>query len=189
MRIISGKFRGTKLFIPLDKKTRPLKDLAKEAIFNTLHHSKKFSPKLKNAKILDLFSGTGSFGLECLSREAKKVTFVENNNNALKILLKNISKLKVEKKTKVVSFSVFSYLLNIKDFDRKVDLLFLDPPYKEKNIFELIGNIHKSNILKNNGIIVLHRNRRTGDKYPENFKILDIRNYGISKITFGILIS
>ena len=98
MRIISGKFKGTKLFIPLNKETRPLKDLAKEAIFNTLRHSVKCSLKLKNAKILDLFSGTGSFGLECLSREASQVTFVENNNNTLKILLKNIDKLKVKKK-------------------------------------------------------------------------------------------
>ena len=61
MRIISGKFKGTKLFIPLDKKTRPLKDLVKEAIFNTLRYSVKCSLKLKNTKILDLFSGTGSY--------------------------------------------------------------------------------------------------------------------------------
>ena len=87
MRIISGKFRGTRLFMPLNKETRPLKDITKEAIFNTLHHSTKFLLKIKNANILDLFSGTGSFGLECLSREADKITFVENNQNALKILL------------------------------------------------------------------------------------------------------
>ena len=114
MRIISGKFRGTRLFMPLNKETRPLKDITKEAIFNTLHHSTKFLLKIKNANILDLFSGTGSFGLECLSREASQVTFVENNNNTLKILLKNIDKLKVKKITRVVSFSVFNYLLGTK---------------------------------------------------------------------------
>lgn len=187
MRIISGKFRGTKLFIPLNKKTRPLKDLAKEAIFNTLYHSKKFSLKLKNTKILDLFSGTGSFGLECLSREANTVTFVENNKNALKVLLKNIIRLNVKKKTKVINYSVFNYLLNIKNINHKFDLIFLDPPYEEKNIFELISNIRKSNILITNGIIVLHRNRKSKDKYPKEFRVLDIRNYGISKIIFGIL--
>ena len=95
MRIISGKFKGTKLFIPSNNETRPLKDLARESIFNVLRHSKKFRFKLKNAKILDLYSGTGSFGLECLSREANKVVFVENNNKALRILVKNISKLKI----------------------------------------------------------------------------------------------
>ena len=88
----------------------------------------------------------------------------------------------------MVSFSVFNYLLSTKKLDHKVDLIFLDPPYKEKNIFGLINNIHESNILKNNGTIVLHRNRKTKDQYPKNFKILDTRNYGISKIIFGILV-
>ena len=90
MRIISGEFKGTKLFIPSDKDIRPLKDLARESILNVLLHSKKIQFELKNAKILDLYSGTGSFGLECLSRGANKVVFVENNNGALKILIKKI---------------------------------------------------------------------------------------------------
>jgi 16S rRNA (guanine966-N2)-methyltransferase len=63
----------------------------------------------------------------------------------------------------------------------------LDPPYKEKNIFELINNIFKANIIKKNGIIIIHRNKKSKDNYPNNFKILDIRKYGISKIIFGNL--
>jgi len=143
--------------------------------------------KTKNAIILDLYSGTGSFGLECLSRDANKVTFVENNNNALKILQKNIYKLNIEKKTSVIEYSVLNYLSNIDNFNHRVDLIFLDPPYKEKNIFELINNIIKANILKKNGIIIIHRNKKSKDNYPNNFKILDIRKYGISKIIFGNL--
>ena len=189
MRIISGKFRGTRLFMPLNKETRPLKDITKEAIFNTLHHSTKFLLKIKNANILDLFSGTGSFGLECLSREADKITFVENNQNALKILLKNINKLKIKKKTKVINISVFDHLLNLKNTNNKFDFIFLDPPYKEQNTFELINNVYKSNTLKNNGIIILHRNKKSENKYPKSFRIMDVKHYGISKITFGTLIS
>ena len=188
MRIISGKFKSTKLFIPLDKETRPLKDITKESIFNTLLHFKKFPFKFKNAKILDLYSGTGSFGLECLSRDASKVTFVENNKNALQILQKNIYRLNIEKKTTVIKYSVVNYLSNIHNFNHKVDLIFLDPPYKEKNIFELINNIIKANILKKNGIIIIHRNKKSKDNYPSNFKILDTRKYGISKIIFGNLV-
>ena len=78
MRIISGIFKGKKILQPKDQKTRPLKDLTKESIFNIIEHSKKFKVELKNSIILDLFSGTGSFGIECLSRNAKKVIFVEN---------------------------------------------------------------------------------------------------------------
>jgi len=64
-------------------------------------------------------------------------------------------------------------------------LIFLDPPYKERNIFELIDSIIKANILKKNGIVVIHRNKKSKDNYPNNFKILDIRKYGASKIIYG----
>ena len=189
MRIISGKFKSTKLFIPLDKETRPLKDVIKESIFNTLLHFKKFPFKFKNAKILDLYSGTGSFGLECLSRDANKVIFVENNKNALKILQKNIHKLNTEKKTVVIEQSTFQYLSNIDNFNYKVDLIFVDPPFLERNIFELINSIIKIDIIKKNGIIIIHRNKKKEDNYPKSFKIFDIRQYGNSKIIFGSLIS
>ena len=187
MRIISGKFKSTKLFIPLGKETRPLKDMTKESIFNTLNHFKKFSFKFENSIILDLYSGTGSFGLECLSRNANKVIFVENGKNALRILQKNICKLNIKKKTSVIEQSVFSYLSCIDNFNYKADLIFLDPPYKERNIFELIDSIIKANILKKNGIVVIHRNKKSKDNYPNNFKILDIRKYGASKIIYGNL--
>ena len=67
-------------------------------------------------------------------------------------------------------------------------MIFLDPPYKERNIFELIDSIIKANILKKNGIVVIHRNEKSKDNYPNNFKILDIRNYGASKIIYGNLV-
>ena len=75
MRIISGYLKGKKIKLPKDKKTRPLKDLVKESIFNILVHSNKINCKIENAQILDLFSGSGSFGLECISRGAKKGFF------------------------------------------------------------------------------------------------------------------
>ena len=86
MRVISGSFRGKKILEPKDIKTRPLKDLTKESIFNIIYHSNKFNIELKNSNILDLFSGVGSFGIECLSRGVNHVTFVENYKNVLLIL-------------------------------------------------------------------------------------------------------
>ena len=88
MRIISGTFKGKKILEPKDFKTRPLKDLTKESIFNIIRHSKKLNVNLEESNVLDLFSGVGSFGLECLSRGAKKVVFFENYKNALDILKK-----------------------------------------------------------------------------------------------------
>ena len=87
MRIISGNFKGKKILLPKDKLTRPLKDLTKESIFNILKHSKLLNVELENSNILDLFSGVGSFGLECLSRGAKNVTFLESYTDVLSCLL------------------------------------------------------------------------------------------------------
>ena len=75
MRIISGNFKGKKLFLPKDKNTRPLKDIVKESIFNLINHSSKINLNIENSLVLDLFSGTGSFGIECLSRGSKNVIF------------------------------------------------------------------------------------------------------------------
>ena len=86
MRIISGNFKGKKILLPKDKLTRPLKDLTKESIFNILKHSKLLNVELESSNILDLFSGVGSFGLECLSRGAKNVTFLESYKEVLNIL-------------------------------------------------------------------------------------------------------
>ena len=77
MRIISGNLKGKKILDPLDKSTRPLKDMVRESIFNIIEHSKNESVVIKNANILDIFAGTGSFGIECLSRGAKHVIFFE----------------------------------------------------------------------------------------------------------------
>ena len=83
MRIIGGSLKGKKLFQPIDQDTRPLKDIVKESIFNILQHSVDNKVNLFNSNVLDLFSGTGSFGLECLSRGARKVTFFENHLNSI----------------------------------------------------------------------------------------------------------
>ena len=91
MRIIRGKNKGKKIYLPVDKNTRPLRDLVKESIFNLIEHSNKFNVTIPNSIVLDLFSGTGSFGLECHSRGAKLITFVENYVRILDVLKKNIS--------------------------------------------------------------------------------------------------
>ncbi len=102
MRIIAGEFKGKKILEPKNIKTRPLKDLTKESIFNTIVHSKKFSINLEESEILDLFSGTGSFGMECLSRKSKFVTFVENYKGILPILKKNLINLKLLNNYKII---------------------------------------------------------------------------------------
>ena len=188
MRIIAGKLKGSKLHIASDKKTRPLKDMARESIFNLLTHSNKILLKLEDSNVLDLYAGTGSFGLECLSREAKCVYFVENEKSAFKILQKNIEKLKIKKKTKIFSDDVFKFLEK-KIYQIKFNLIFCDPPFKLTNIKELIKSIFNSNLLNKDGIIILHRNKKIKEKLPDYFEIIDERAYGVSKIIFGKFLS
>ena len=108
MRIISGSFRGKKILEPKDNKTRPLKDLTKESIFNIIDHSNKFRVQIVGSNVLDLFSGVGSFGLECLSRGAKNVTFLESYTDVLSVLKKNIDNLNQQNQTKVIQKDIFS---------------------------------------------------------------------------------
>ena len=184
MRIISGNFKGRKILTPNDIKTRPLKDLTKESIFNILKHSNKFNVEIKNSVVLDLFAGVGSFGIECLSNEAKYVTFVENYNGVLPILKKNLSNLKLDKKYEIIEQNIFTGLKLAKS---NYDIIFLDPPYKDRNISELIDKIFEINLLSKSGIIITHRNKNIKDKYSKNFRILEEKTYGISKILFGNL--
>tara|TARA_Y100000590_G_C15552108_1_gene951328 strand:+ start:340 stop:909 length:570 start_codon:yes stop_codon:yes gene_type:complete len=189
MRIIAGKLKGSTLHLPKDENTRPLKDIVRESIFNLLNHSNKISIKLQNANILDLYAGTGSFGLECLSREAKSVYFVEKKKDAIEILEKNIKKLKVKKKIKIFFNDIFELFEKEKIFETKFDLVFCDPPFKDSNIEKLISLIFNKNLMNKNGIIVLHRNKNTKEKMPNFFQVIDERIYGISKIIFGKFLS
>ena len=184
MRIISGTFKGKKILEPKDINTRPLKDLTKESIFNIISHSNKFSISLKRAKVLDLFAGTGSFGLECLSRNVKFVTFVENYIGILPVLKKNLNSLKQINNFKVVKENILRNF-NLKNFQTRFDIIFLDPPYKEKDLTNLIDSLLFYKILNFQGIIIIHRHKNQIDNFPKSFQVIEEKKYGISKIIFG----
>ena len=183
MRIIAGTFKGKKILEPKDNLTRPLKDLTKESIFNILNHSNKFNINLENSNILDLFSGVGSFGIECISRGVKHVVFVEKYNAVLPILKKNLQSLKSNENYEIIEKDI--YKINFfKSLDKKFDVIFMDPPYKDKNINLLLDNIKNEKILNKNGILVVHRHKNEKDLIPNKLKVLEEKKYGLSKIIF-----
>ena len=184
MRIIGGNLKGKKILPPEDDLTRPLKDLTKESIFNIIKHSNLFNVDVEKSNVLDLFSGVGSFGLECLSRQASFVIFFENYQNVLPILKKNIKNLNYINQSQVLEQDIFGeYTLS--NLTKKFDIIFLDPPYKEKKLDILFKNIIKYKILKKNGVIIIHRHKKEEDILPDEFNILKEKSYGISKIIFG----
>ncbi len=186
MRIISGFNKGKKLIMPSNKKTRPLKDMAKESIFNILTHAKFINFNFKDSNVLDLFSGIGSFGLECISRGSKFVFFLENYPPVLEILKTNISNLHYENKSKILDIDAFKINNNTFKVDQKFQIIFCDPPFKEKKIKLLIENIIALDILEKNGVIIIHRKKGESDTFPKKFKVIESKNYGLSTFVFGI---
>ena len=182
MRIISGVYKGKKINQPKDKETRPLKDLTKESIFNLINHSNKFDLDLKKSIVLDIFSGVGSFGIECLSRGAKFVFFFENYNGVLPLLKKNLISLK-SKNYKIIEKNVYDKNIFL-EVGAKIDIIFLDPPYKDKNIINILKTIKDVNLLDEKGAIILHRHKNDKITLPEKYEIIEERKYGISRIFF-----
>ena len=184
MRIISGFLKGKKIDFLKSSVTRPLRDFVKENIFNILNHSKLITIPLKNIKILDLYSGVGSFGVECVSRQIGETTFVERDKIAISILKKNIKKLDIENKTEVFEGSVGSYLEHTK---KKFDIIFFDPPFAENFFINDLKKIKESKITNNNHLVIIHREKSSEDDLDELLSVMLTKNYGRSKILFGKL--
>ena len=184
MRIIGGKFKGKKLLLPIDKKTRPLKDLVKESIFNLLENSNKYKIILKKSTVLDLFSGSGSFGLECISRGVEKIIFSENYPGVINILKKNISNINGNKFSQIIEKNCFDLISSNILLNQSFDIIFLDPPFKEDGTNDLLEKIIEKKLLNKDGIIILHKLKKDTTKITNKLNIIDKRFYGISKIIF-----
>src|SRR5262245_17392008 len=123
MRIIAGEFRSRKLLAPATDATRPVTDRVKQSLFDIL------APHLEGALVYDCFAGTGSMGLECLSRGASHTTFFEADRSAAALLRKNIAALRVQHRSTVIDRDLFQWF-DAPASREKVDVVFLDPPYR-----------------------------------------------------------
>ena len=132
MRIISGKLKGRVLKYLKNSNTRPLKDNVRESIFNILKHSNLIKTKIENSNILDLYSGTGSFGIECISRGAEEVVFIEKDLRAMEVLKENLIKLSIINKSQVYNYKIEDFL--IKEIKKKFNIFFLIHLLPIKNI-------------------------------------------------------
>ena len=148
MRVISGSARGIVLKTPDGMLTRPTADRVKEALFSILQFN------IPNAKVLDLFAGTGQLGIEALSRGAKHAIFVDQREDACKLVRENILKTKFQNCSQVIRSDYMAYLKNCKE---KFDIILLDPPYAEDFLENSLKMITEIDILQSGGIIVLER--------------------------------
>ena len=183
MRIISGKLKGKSLNFLRNSTTRPLKDSVKENIFNILRHSNLINLKIDDANILDLYSGIGSFGLECISREDKKVTFIEQNKEAFAVLEKNLLKFSIMKDAIIINDKIENSLNS--GLLEQYDILFCDPPFSDHAFIKNLKTIGKKKICKKEHLVIIHREYNASEEFEGFLNILFFREYGRSKIIFA----
>ena len=148
MRVITGKARGVALKTPDGMLTRPTTDRVKEALFSIIQF------EIPNARVLDLFGGTGQLGIEALSRGAKCAVFVDEREDACKLIRENLRRTRLEQDAQVIRSDYLSYLGRCRE---KFDIILLDPPYAEVFLENSIKRITAIDILQSGGIIVAER--------------------------------
>lgn len=179
MRIVGGEFRGAKLFAPAGNKTRPTSDRVRESLFNILAHGAD-DFDLENARILDLFAGTGALGLEALSRGAKACIFIDDDADARGIIRRNIEALGLTGKTKVWRRDA-SKLGNAAK-NEIFDLIFADPPYGTGLGQKALEAAHSGGWLSDTGLFVLEEKESEKIITPEGLERVDERSYGDTQI-------
>lgn len=175
-RIIAGKFRGRELATPKGDATRPTSDRTKESLFSMLENKLSFD----GIAVLELFAGTGSLGLEALSRGAGLVVFVENDGPALKALRTNIEKLDVDDDVIVMGLEVEKVLPKL----QPVDLVFMDPPYAYDTLPEIIDHLFESGTLNPGGVCVVETSAKRTLKLSPAVGLESERRYGDTKLWF-----
>lgn len=176
MRIISGKYRSRAIKAPNPKFTRPTTDKVKESLFNTLQNR----INITEAKVLDIYAGSGSLGLEALSRGADEIHFVEKNFSVYKILMGNIQSLEASSSCKIFKMSAVKFsLLAAHD---EYNLIFADPPFFEFDIHEVYKNVIERNFLTDNGIFIIERSVQTEKEDVQAFGQEPFKKIGDSLI-------
>ena len=174
MRIISGEFKGRMIDVPQSKLIRPTTDRVRETLFNILNNVIDFD----GIRALDIYAGSGSLGLECLSRGAASVDFVEKNFVIYKTLEQNIKSLSGEDACRVFKMDAIS--MSSAKRDRQYDLILADPPFFKDDIYQVVNNIFANNFLSEDGVMVIERSKKTRAEDEINFKVEVFRVIGDS---------
>ena len=179
MRVISGMAKGTKLESIDSLSTRPTLDRVKESLFNIIQ------PYLQNAKVLDLFAGSGALGIEALSRGAKKCIFCEKSHEAVQKIRNNVRKTHFEEKALILQKDYRKCLQEMRG--EKFDIIFIDPPYHFNIAVEAVEKIVEESLLAKDGIMIIETDdekREIQELKKKNIEIKDIRKYGRVRLLF-----
>ena len=175
MRVISGTARSVPLLSREGLDTRPTADRVKEAVFNILQF------EIEGRSVLDLFGGSGQLAIEALSRGAADAVIVDQSKDSISIIRQNLDKTKLASKAEVVCADYMDFLERTK---KRFDLVFLDPPYREKFLENALKRISEIDILKSGAIIICERpaEKALPDAFATFGRVRDYR-YGRTGIT------
>lgn len=166
MRIIGGEFRSRKIAFPSDKSTRPMTDKNRETIFNVLGET------VAGAEVLDLFAGSGSMGLEALSRGAAEIVFVEDSLAAQKTILENVKRLGLGGKIRLLALDALDAVKILEKHGKKFTLIFLDPPYCQGLVKKVLNALDRSVIVPPHSQLIVHRARQ--EELPEGLQSIQL---------------
>lgn len=172
MRIISGYLKGRFFNVPQSKFIRPTTDRVRETLFNILSNIIDFD----DINVLDLYSGSGSLGFECISRGAKSVLFVEKNRFIYKNLKENIHLLELEDKCSAVLSEAIVFTR--KESSENYSLILADPPFFEYDIYKVVENIKANGYMNSESLMIIERSVQTKEKDIENLKVEPFRIVG-----------
>ncbi len=180
-RIIGGDFRGRSIKVP-DAETRPTSSRVREAIFSSVEHAVS---GLDDLRVLDLFSGSGAFGIESISRGATEAVLIEKDLRAADTLHTNVANFGI-KNARVVIADAFSEVAQ-KSGRGTFDVVFIDPPYvfEDQDVNLLISNLVANDWLNDNALIVVERGSRSQVQWPESVEELRKKVYGDTSIWYG----
>ena len=184
MRVISGKFKKKKILLPDPKITRPLRDYVKESLFNLLTHTKLLNFEFDKSIVLDIFSGSGSFGIECLSRGSERAIFIEKNKDTLSILNKNINNFLLSNQCSVIFDDFLKINLN-EVLKENINLIFLDPPFECTFLKEIFDKLKKCHDQLSECLIMIHYEENNNFKFGDYLDIVVKKKYGRSVIAFA----
>jgi 16S rRNA (guanine966-N2)-methyltransferase len=176
MRIISGKHKGKRLAAVKKTRVRPTSDRVKESVFNVLRE------EVAGKRILDLFAGAGSMGIEALSRGAESATFVDASFQSINVLRKNLKNLNLEDKSIVLRLDGLKALRKL---EQSFQLIFADPPYLKGFVQKVIDSMAGSEVLEGNGILILEHHKKEAFGFPqEKLEMLKQKRFGDTVISF-----
>jgi 16S rRNA (guanine966-N2)-methyltransferase len=179
MRIIAGTMKGRKLKAPSGLELRPTSDKVKEALFNIL------ASRIEGANLLDLYAGTGSIGIDALSRGAQSVVFVENNKRHFQFLKKNLASYPLEGRAETFATAAADFLRKARKSNRSFDIIFIDPPYQSKEIEKILPILQEGDMITTHGLVVIeHFHKKSLPETVGNLSFLKKYKYGETILSF-----